>query len=115
MDSAEYHDFPMNSCGEYEYYSSLFRINEEKIGSLDICNHEIGSSECKNTTQIDTIWTQTNKKDGENYCPKVVGFDLGKTHMNNFYSSIGHRNGKQLYLFSKIVLTFCEKKNVLKP
>ena len=98
MDSAEYHDFPMNSCGEYEYSSSWDRINEEKIGSLDICNHEIGSIECKNTTQLDTIWTQIDEKDGEDYCPKVVGFDLGPIHMNNVYSSIGPPGKKYSYM-----------------
>ena len=32
VDSDEYHDFPINSCGEHEYYSSWDKINEEKIG-----------------------------------------------------------------------------------
>ena len=62
--------------------------------------------------QIDTIWTQIDEKDGD--CPKVVGFDLGKYHMNNFYSSVGHKNGKQWYFFSKNFLNFCEKKKCAK-
>ena len=84
-----YHDFPLQSCGGYEY----FAWNNGYRNKVSICEKDVKSS-CKETITSESLSSWIQMEQGDENCPEVAAFDENPKMDFTFYSSGGNSSGK---------------------
>ena len=84
-----YHDFPLESCGSYEY----FGYRNGYGNKVSICEKDIKSS-CKETITSGSLSSWIQMEQGHENCPEVAAFDENPKRDFTFYSSVGNSSGK---------------------
>jgi len=79
--NAQYHDFPIQSCGGYEY----FGFNNGYENKVSICEQD-SSSNCKKTITSSSLRSWIQEHENKN-CPKIAAIDDNPDQDFTFYSS----------------------------